>query len=466
MKKFSLMLTLAIMMVGSAVFAGSVDYLSNQSAKYIMNTARTAATDGADIVSYNPAGTALMGEGLFLDVSNQTLLKYYTTKEDAVLDDKYEQEEPTWFLPNFYAVYNMGKVGAGKMAVYGQTGVVAGGGKLKYEDGTIGSNDLARTTGLGVQANAAANSTFVSEKSDVEAYSVYYAIGAGVSYASADDAVSASLGCKYVMADRYGKMNATINMRHVTTLEYSLDVVNEYTYEAKGFTPVIGFDIKPMKELTLGFKYEFETTLQFKYDQDKNKVTASGPAGLAALYPVLETGLQAQLDASDKDGDKLDNNLPAIFAMGIEYAVMPELTVSAGATWYFMSQSTNDSIGAMDTAFDTGYELSLGATYKVMEPLKVGATFCYTNQAVKDAYMEDSTTSNFLTTSASPVLDSLMFGLGATFTVMPGLDVTLAGNWVHYLPKSWDVDSASGSTLECSYEKEVYTIALGVGYKI
>ena len=76
MMRFTLMLTLAIMAASSAVFAGSVDYLSNQSAKFIMNPASVARTGGADIAAYNPAGTAFFAPGLYFDVSNQTLIKY------------------------------------------------------------------------------------------------------------------------------------------------------------------------------------------------------------------------------------------------------------------------------------------------------------------------------------------------------------------------------------------------------
>ena len=38
--------------------AGSIDYLTNQSADFIRLLGRNASTDAVDIVSYNPAGTA------------------------------------------------------------------------------------------------------------------------------------------------------------------------------------------------------------------------------------------------------------------------------------------------------------------------------------------------------------------------------------------------------------------------
>jgi hypothetical protein len=132
----------------SGLFAGSLDYLANQSARYAMNFSRNAATDAADIVAYNPAGTALMAPGLYIDISNQTLFKPYEHEYDIAFtmapaldrSDTVEQNEPTLLLPNLFTVYNKGRIGPGSLAAYFQAGVVAGGGTLKYDDGTVGSS--------------------------------------------------------------------------------------------------------------------------------------------------------------------------------------------------------------------------------------------------------------------------------------------------------------------------------------
>jgi hypothetical protein len=70
----------------SGLFAGSLDYLSNQSARYAMTFSRNAATDAADIVAYNPAGTALLPQGLSIDISNQTLIKPYEQEYSIAFD--------------------------------------------------------------------------------------------------------------------------------------------------------------------------------------------------------------------------------------------------------------------------------------------------------------------------------------------------------------------------------------------
>jgi long-subunit fatty acid transport protein len=53
-------------------------------------------------------------------------------------------------------------------------------------------------------------------------------------------------------------------------------------------------------------------------------------------------------------------------------------------------------------------------------------------------------------------------GLGATYTVIPNLDLTLALSWVHYLPE--DVKTTAG--LDINYKKDIYNIALGASYRM
>ncbi|HNX59839.1 MAG TPA: hypothetical protein PKK43_12120, partial [Spirochaetota bacterium] len=82
----SIMLALAAIAVFGAgdLFAGSIDYLSNQSADYIRTFSRNASTD-SDAVLYNPAGTAFMSNGTHLYFSNQTILKKYEDDQHSGL---------------------------------------------------------------------------------------------------------------------------------------------------------------------------------------------------------------------------------------------------------------------------------------------------------------------------------------------------------------------------------------------
>ena len=59
-KGLVLLCMLGLVLSSTALFAGSIDWLSNQSAEYIMTLNRNAATDSADSVNYNPAGTVFL----------------------------------------------------------------------------------------------------------------------------------------------------------------------------------------------------------------------------------------------------------------------------------------------------------------------------------------------------------------------------------------------------------------------
>jgi len=423
MKK--VMLAALLLMVSSTVFAGSIDYLSNQSAKYIMDVARNASTDGADIVAYNPAGTALMGQGFFIDVSNQSLWKPYSqTDYNGTAFETFKQDAPTPILPNVFAVYNFGTVGTGNLAVYAQVGIVAGGGALN--DGALKWDGVAGTDAIPGGAS-------------VKVSSVYYAEGLGVSYSLLDNMISISLG---------GKVVEAVRTADIETASWGVD---QYNYNATGFTGVVGLDVRPLKELTLAVTYQTETNLNAKYSDQI--ITTPAFFGLPAV-----------------DGLKNRQDLPQILLLGAEYAVTPDLSVSVCSEIYFLSAANLGRVQGpgfagtnpdLNSYFGTGWEVGLGATYKVIDPLKIGGSVMYTDQGAKSSLATDSNAESY--ESANPVLNSWYFSIGATYTVIPNLDITLAGGWTYYLPKTATI---SGSSDQVSYSKNVYTLAIGVGYKI
>jgi long-chain fatty acid transport protein len=396
-------------------------------------------------------------------VSNQTLFKPYkqdskvTTTLATLIDESYSQDTPTWILPNVYLAYNFGQMGMGKLAVYGELGIVAGGGSLEW-DGTAGvmaaGFSIASTVASAVGGNGWPTATDVT----VEGSSVYYKAGAGVSYSFLEDMVSVSAGVRYVYADRSGALDGRLSM--ISTVSavgaYTVDVDSEWDYTAKGYTPVFGLAVKPMKELTLAARFEMETKLEFEYEQKKNTVTNSLANSL--LNAGVNAGVATMLN---KDGVKANQNLPQILSLGAEYLVMPELTVGLTGTIYWMNKA--DMEGYEDY-FNTGYEVALGATYKVMNELKVGGSVMYTSQSAKDELLTDK--SQLITVSGNPVLDSWFFGVGASYTVIPNLDLTLALSWVHYVPEDADVTLATGVVESVSYKKDVYNIALGASYRM
>lgn len=437
--------------------AGSLDYLSNQNASFGFNAAQTASTSGgSSIIPYNPAGTALLEPGYYFDLGNQTILKFYDESEDSLLNDSFAQDEPTFFLPSFGFVGNFGAVGTGRLSAYVNAGVCAGGGTLNWSDGTIGTTALAGSTAVSIATTLSGGglaTTPTGTSSSMEASSVYYGIGAGLGYALFDDKVAVSAGVRYVIARRSAVLDGTLSLNSAALGgAWTIDFTCDYEYEATGFTPIFGLDVRPVEGLTLGVRYEMETTLDFDYSINQASAVSSSAAGPATAAAVgLATNLAALVPA------EATQNLPSILSVGLEYAFTPSLTVSMMTAIYFVGDMDYDGL---EDYFDTGFEVALGVQYTVNERLSLGASCMYTDQGAKDSLYEAS--ANLLSVSANPPLDSLNFSLGGRYEIIRNLHILLAGGYIYYFPHT----ATTVSGLEVTYEKQIVNIYAGVSYRL
>jgi len=460
MKKITIALTVTLMLAGTGLFAGSLDHLSNQSAKWVMTTSRNASIDGADIVQYNPAGTAWLAKGLHMDVSGQTLFKFYNNRDVAVGNflgsaaplspllsrpaETLKQDKPTPILPNIHLAYNLGEIGRGKMAAYLQAGVTAGGGELKYKNGTAGTTLLL--TGISAADGGAPGSINFQE---FTASSVYYGIGTGVSYAFPGDMVSVSFGGRAVMAKRSFELTAGYSAQQTLN--------GKYEYSATGFTPIVGVNVKPNKDLVLAARFEAPTALEFKYEQKE----LGGTLANVAVVVLKNAGIE--------DGKKIRQDLPAVIGLGAGYSINDRLAFDFSGTLYLLSGANlgnvYDNGGEVDKInnyFGTGWEVGFGTVYKAVEDLKIGAGVQYAKASTKEKYLNDPRTA--LNASANPVLDSITLGTGVTHTFLRSLDITLSFLWCHYLPESFSIDSGA-FRVSGRYEKDAIIIGYGMGYR-
>lgn len=470
MKRLTFLSVSIFLFANTMLFAGSLDYLTNQSAKICITFHRAASTDSsADIVNYNPAGTPFLEKGLYLDLSSQTLFKYYNEsgKDAGGEPGGLEQDTPTPVLPNLYAVYSFGNIGPVRHAVYFQAGIVAGGGTLDWKDGTIGT--YAKYTDA-FDAHGGVNDHAFSVSS------VYYGIGAGVAYSFFKDIVSFSAGVRMVMPDRWVELSAqSVNIQG-GLIAGNITLNGKYSYKAIGFTPIIGADVRPLKGLTVGARFELETDLVFEYKEESLYVDPeSVMLGLINVRETVEEGLAA---SGLYDGNSFNMNLPAIISTGAEYdmsAWVKGLTVMGSATFYLMPSADlgpyyneGDRIGNVNEFYSLGWEAGLGVSYQLFADLRVGAGFMYTESGAKDNYFKSQYT--VVNCSANPPLDAFTMGCGATYYFPNlGLDLTLGLAWAHYIPLKTTLDfdgENADSTYSVSYSKDVFMLGFGVGYKL
>jgi long-chain fatty acid transport protein len=481
MKKVLWLLLVLALVVPGGLFAGSIDYLSNQSARWLLSPSRNASTDAADIVGYNPAGSVFLPKGLSLDLSMQTLFKFYHNDNTFIpgvggaslfgttaVGKDFSQDLPTPALPNLYVAYNFGRLGPGALALYLQGGVPAGGGDLEWDDGTAGTsfalNGLrAQLAGLYAATSGAQGAlTDPLSSHSFEASSIYYGIGLGGAYSFLNDQLSLRFGGRLVIAQRGFSMEASYGPGY--------NLSGEFEYNAVGFTPIIGFDVRPVqvKGLTLAFRYEIETQLEFEYEQK----SLAGSLAAAGSGLLTKSGIY--------DGKKFHQNLPHIIGLGAEYQLNDKLAFSVSGNIYLLSvaklgevydASTGLKKTDLNEYFDVGCDIGIGATYRIIENLKIGGGINYTESGAKDKYFKDSGT--LLNASANPLLDSIAFGLGATYGITKyGLDLTLSCLYSHYIPQDYSVTQYSTPpnpivpvyTVDGTYKKDIFEIGIGVGY--
>jgi long-chain fatty acid transport protein len=439
-KACALFSMVGMMFLSSAAYAGSIDYLSNQSAEYLMTLNRNAATDSADIVSYNPAGTVFLPRnGLYLNTSVQYLFKPY---EQHFMNTTYKQDEPS-IIPSTFAVYKKDKWSA-----FFSITVPAGGGKIDWDDGNATTTGMILQTAAGAAALGGGTGATTINSQRITASSRYIGFTPGGAY-KINDQVSVSLAGRYIIAERSASAFTDFTMDAIGVApgnETRIVVNSDFDYDAKGFGGIIGLDIKPIDTLTFAIRYETRTKLRFHYDMNSRVATVTGPS--AAINSGVSASLLNTLAALDKDGQKIRYDLPAVLGLGANYTVKPGLDIMTSFNYYYLKAANWEAAGD----YHNGWEAGLGATYKATPELKLGLGFLNTVSGESD---------NTPFVTENPHLDSRTFGLGATYAVLPNLEVTLAGSRTQYITDS----NNGGTATEVEFKKVVNNIALGAQYR-
>jgi long-chain fatty acid transport protein len=416
MKRWATMIAIAAICAVSAgeLFAGSIDYLSNQSADYVRTFSRSASTD-ADAVIYNPAGTGFMKPGIIAQISGQTIFKTYSNTLVST-GKEYKSTEPTPFIPSLSAVYK-----AENWAAFGAFSIVAGGGTVKYKDGIPTMVSIAAAYGQSLTSGT------------ITADSVYYGFTLGGSY-SINSMISVSLGARYITSEKAYKGSATLSGGSTLDLDAK--------ESAQGIGGIFGVDVRPIDGLLIALRYEMATPLKYK-----TSTGASNSLGAAVGFT---------------DGEKRRKDLPAMFSAGASYT-LDKLTVTSSFDGFLIGMSDQKSdvttgtpaqklyVDGYDDDYKSfGWEWSFSVEYAVIpEFLKLSTGYMHTViGGNKDTYNDFDFS-----------LDSNTFCLGGRLTAMQGLDLIFGGSTTIY-------KSSKNATESVNYKKSAYVIAYGVEYKM
>ncbi|MBF1336752.1 MAG: outer membrane protein transport protein [Leptotrichia sp.] len=347
-------LKIAIMSLLTSILmsAASVDYLSNNSASYFQNPSQTGKIS-VEGVFYNPAGTAFLEDGTYLNINMQNSL----IEESMTLKGKKYKSNNYAGAPSFNLLYKKDN-----FSLFGNASVAAGGATLKYKDGVAGialaADAFNQITGGRLGATLTSN--------NFKGQNRYYQLILGGAY-KVNDQFAISGGLRYVLGVR--KLKGTAGYSYNPSVGRSMlrlsgnDLYIDSERKANGVGGTIGFDYKPTDTLNIAVKYDTPVKMKFKSKatEVKGMSIAGKPLGISFFYPEYADGAQYRRD------------LPGVLSLGVSKDV-DKFTYSAGYIHYFNKAAKMDRFKYKD-----GYELNFGVDYRINDKFTWHAGFNYAN---------------------------------------------------------------------------------------
>jgi len=419
----------AVVGLASSLQAGGIINKQNLSADYIRTLNRNAATDAADASVYNPAGTVMMENGLYLKADAIYFWKDYTNQmpsTPAIFSlGTLESQEPS-IIPGLFAVYTHDRW-SGFFAVT----IPAGGGAVRYDDGdarTVMLTAPGAVGGLGTYLGGpAGNPTNISQFIEADSYYVGYSLGAAF---KVFDSLSLSGGVRFVDAYQKFKGSAVGSLNRI-------DVKIERTDEA--FNYFLGLDYAPFKDLNLALTYMSNTPLNFK---SNTKDTSPGQA--------------VSRNIGWADGTHEREDLPGYIAAGVSYFIIPgTLRIEPNWTYYLEKQASLE--GARFQNSNPGNSYDIGVTLEYILNPQWRFSIGYLHTEINGMKSQDLL-------PEAPELDANTVGLGVVWSPVERLDLTLGGLRSWYESVKTDATS-SRAPANTQYDKDVYGIAFGIQYR-
>ncbi len=408
-----------------AARAGSVDNRNNNSAEYIRDLSRNAATEGADVSIYNPAGAVKLQDGLSLSLSNQTVAKFNQQSFAPTATSRkisYSSDIVSPLYPTAFAVYKKAD-----WAAFAAFSFPGGGGELEYKKGSATTYPLE--TNLQVQ------------KLNADAYlrSVYYGFTVGGSYAPRPW-FSASLAARTL----YARTDITVDAGKDFPPANTSKLI-DHMEEARGYSGVASVDFFPNPDWILAVRYESVVPLEWEVQRSAlnlDGVFKNDPGTRDAYIAQLRTVLR-------EPGTKFDRDLPAVLGLGAGYRILPVLRADLSMNVYFNSQADWDGI---EDKHDDGYEFAAGLEYTSDRlPLTLSASAQYTISGADQASYQ----------LENPALNSISTGIGGRYGIGRNFGITLGWTGNFGIDDKADFP-ALGTTADVN--KHVLVYAVGIDY--
>jgi len=456
----------------------------NHSAEYVRTLNRFASTD-TDAAFYNPAGLAFMQDhGLYGMFSSQT----YYAKKDHTMDyyginydsrgyiqtfntrdeftggmpDTYYAEVLAPVLPDLDIVYR-GKNFGYEWAGYFDLSVLQAAPGMYFPVGLA----VMDWGNLAIQETVLADpetGIFNAYNSDSEATRTEYFLGFTVGGAvKILDWLSASLGVRYINAR--GNMNLQVkDVSYTVDGVTSKDAANEWDvdtdYTGHGASIIIGTHVKPIRDLDIGFKFEYHTPITMKKKNNSFKtnplIEASG-----SLDIFKDGSASSDMAYSHGNGDSgFDMQYPMQFNLGASYKVLQKLRVESSLE--LTLRNARDMDGREDDYKPLGFQIGACAEWQLMDNVKVSAGYVYNDYGIKDGERDE----------ADMLLPSHTIGAGIGVRISPRFDLSVGGFYQIYMEKevySTQYTDVSGPptyhALAKKFTEKRLAMAIGLTYR-
>ncbi len=432
MKK--LLLIMLFFLIAAAVFAGGTENKSNLSIGYLMNMSRNTETERPDAVFYNPAGTAFMKDGLYIDIGNQFVFKDYSHEVTSPSTGygTYETDNIIYLYPNAELVFKKDN-----FAIFGAFGVFGGGGLLEYDNGTYLSQTM-----LNPYKFKGATDSDIANSFDI--YSIVYGEIVGASYVFKDK-ISVAAAIRFLQGNQ--TLEATLDnnpsgawaaggplMPGLTLPPISSKSLLKTEASANGIGGIFSVHFKPIEELDLAVMYQTITKMEYEFD------TVEG-----SLAP-----LAANVGVGYKEGNKFNKDLPAVLGIGVGYRIIESLYTSLSFNYYFNKQADNDEM-----SYNDSWEIAAGANYDLSKKVSFSLGALYSKQGISE-------TKNM---AEAPNLDSFTIGAGTSLKLVKNLVIDIAAFKPFYFGEDFKT-TVAGTDIEMELEKKnMLLLGIGISYK-
>ena len=452
MKKSLVILSL---LASANAFAGSIDYLAQQDAEYFAHPAMIGKV-GVSGAYYNPAGTAFLEDGLYVQLNSQTLFKTYEMETKIAEKLSHESDHPSAFVPSIQIVKK-----EGDRSYFLHAGAAAGGGAVKYKNGISAFEVIGQGIELGLPIEypmLSQNTVSYLGGSTVNGSSYYINTTFGMAQKiNPKFSVAGGLRFMYAMRELNGSASYFLDPVGKTHLankksyeNIHVDIDSERT--GWGVGGVIGFHYQPTEKLNIGFKYETEVELNLNADGEvkataTNKIIDNNITDKLIAGGITETLKKHPVIAEWLEDDR--RNLPAMMALGVSYELTDRITLLTSGNYYFIKDANRN--GCYEN-YDNGYEISVGVDYKLNDKWTLMAGYQYTDTGANENTYKDT----------DYALDADMYGVGVKYTPDETKEFIVSYAYVDY--KNGTAVNEKGHETT-TFKKEVNAIGLSATFK-